>query len=110
MHGTGDDRPGSNGTVEMTPAEQLAARESRTQVGRSLRGHVKVWDCRLREIRTALGLTQTQVAVSCGSTSWAVSRIEDGCDPSLKVALALAAFFGRPVAELWRPLEIEKDS
>jgi putative molybdopterin biosynthesis protein len=58
----------------------------------------------LRLARQARGLSQQQLAGVAGVTRQAVSAVESGhCDPSLRVALALARALGMTVEELFGP-------
>jgi putative molybdopterin biosynthesis protein len=59
---------------------------------------------RLRLARQARGLSQQQLAGMAGVTRQAVSAVESGnCDPSLRVALALARALGMTVEEVFGP-------
>jgi molybdate-binding protein/DNA-binding XRE family transcriptional regulator len=59
---------------------------------------------RLRLARQARGLSQQQLAGMAGVSRQAVSAVESGnCDPSLRVALALAQALGLTVEEVFGP-------
>jgi putative molybdopterin biosynthesis protein len=59
---------------------------------------------RLRLARQARGLSQRQLAGMAGVSRQAVSAVESGnCDPSLRVALALAQALGMTVEEVFGP-------
>jgi putative molybdopterin biosynthesis protein len=59
---------------------------------------------RLRLARQARGLSQQQLAGMAGVSRQAVSAVESGnCDPSLRVALALAQALGMTVEEVFGP-------
>jgi putative molybdopterin biosynthesis protein len=59
---------------------------------------------RLRLARQARGLSQQQLAGMAGVSRQAVSAVESGnCDPSLRVALALARALGMTVEEVFGP-------
>jgi len=59
---------------------------------------------RLRAARQARGLSQQQLASMAGVSRQAVSAVESGnCDPSLRVALALAQSLGMTVEEVFGP-------
>ena len=56
----------------------------------------------VRELRTARGLRQEDLAKALGVSRQTVNAIETGRYlPSLPLAFALARFFGRPVEELF---------
>ena len=57
--------------------------------------------CDLKAKREELGLTQAHVAQAIGTNSSAIGNIEKGLPPKLDTAIALAAFFGCSVADLW---------
>ena len=59
---------------------------------------------RLRLARQARGLSQQQLAGMAGVSRQAVSAVESGsCDPSLRVAMALAQALGMTVEEVFGP-------
>ncbi len=60
--------------------------------------------CRILELRNALGLTQRDVAEGCGVEGPTIHEAEHGRELTLAVALRIAAFFGKPVEEIWEPL------
>ena len=57
---------------------------------------------RLKEIRTAAGLTQTQLAVKVGSTQAYISGLESGKkrEPSLALAIRIADALGVALGKL----------
>lgn len=58
---------------------------------------------RVRELRTAAGLTQEELAGKAGVTRVTINCLENGVyAPSLELALRLARFFKKPVEELFR--------
>lgn len=59
------------------------------------------FDCRVREARMTLGLSQIDVAAALGLHQPTYWRIESGCGIGLERALRVAEFFGKPVEELW---------
>jgi len=62
----------------------------------------QVWRTTLRELRDETGLTQADVAGTLGISPTYFTYIESGrCDPGLWTAYRLAAFYGKPVGELW---------
>jgi putative transcriptional regulator len=57
---------------------------------------------RVREQRTALGLSQGELAEEMDVSRQTINAIEgDKYDPSLPLAFKLAAFFGMPAEELF---------
>jgi putative transcriptional regulator len=57
---------------------------------------------RLRELRQAQGLTQEQLGQALGVTRHTILALEVGrYVPSIELALRLAAFFGRPLEEIF---------
>jgi putative transcriptional regulator len=57
----------------------------------------------LRELRTARGLSQAELAEALDVTRQTIISIEKGrYVPSLGLALALGRYFGRPVEEIFR--------
>jgi putative transcriptional regulator len=59
-------------------------------------------DNRLRELRTALGLTQGQLAERLGVSRQTINVIENGrYDPSLPLALKIGTLFRTPVEQIF---------
>jgi DNA-binding XRE family transcriptional regulator len=90
----------------MTPAEKLASKRR----PRKSRGNVnpvrkRVWNCSLRAVRQSLSLAIHEVAKATGMSVAGLSEIERGTDPMLSSATKLAAFYGKTVDELWRPMK-----
>lgn len=87
----------------MTPAEKLAKSKLRQPAAaKRLR---RVWKCNLREIRTALGLTQREVAFAVGLSCAGYHQIETtGNDVCLSTCVKLSEFFGKPILEIWEKL------
>ena len=88
----------------MTPAEKCAENKPRrkvrsTKVVRSCRMYP--WNCTLSEERQRLRLALSDVAKAVGMSITGVFQIEKGCEPSLKSAVKIAAFFGKSVDEMW---------
>jgi putative transcriptional regulator len=56
----------------------------------------------VRDLRTARGLSQQELAEAMGVSRQTINSIEtERYTPSLPLALALARFFGRPVEEVF---------
>jgi DNA-binding XRE family transcriptional regulator len=84
----------------MTPAEKLAKRKA--AMPSKPNAVRRVWDCRLRELRTALNLTQRDVAEAVGLSAAGYHQIETcGNDVCLSTCVKLSAFFGKPITEIW---------
>lgn len=95
----------------MTPAEKLAATKTkRTRKHPPGPPRVIVLDCRLKELRKSLRLTQAEVAVACGTVAAWLSAIERGASLQLRLAFRLAAFFGKTVEEIWTPLKNHEEA
>ncbi|WP_029088003.1 helix-turn-helix transcriptional regulator [Brevibacterium album] len=59
-------------------------------------------DSRIRELRTEMGLSQQGLAESVGVSRQTINSLEKGrYDPSLKLAVHLARFFGSTVEEVF---------
>lgn len=87
----------------MTPAEKMAKaklkQERQPHKPPKLR---RVWKCNLREIRTALNLTQREVADAVGLSCAGYHQIETcGNDVCLSTCVKLSEFFGRGILEIW---------
>lgn len=84
----------------MSPAEKLAkAKAANPQQPAARR---RVWKCNLREFRTALNLTQRDVAAAVGLSCAGYHQIENnGSDVCLSTCVKLAEFFGKPILEIW---------
>lgn len=86
--------------VQMTPAEKLST--SKRQRGSKSQQRVRVWKCNLRELRTALNLTQRDVALAVGLSCAGYHHIETtGSDVCLTTCVKLSEFFGKPILEIW---------
>lgn len=58
---------------------------------------------RVRELRTAAGLTQEELAGKAGVTRVTINCLENGVYlPSIELALRLARFFKKPVEDIFR--------
>ena len=56
----------------------------------------------VRQLREARGLTQKDLSLQVGVSRQAINAIETGkYDPSIRLAFALARFFGKTVEELF---------
>jgi molybdate-binding protein/DNA-binding XRE family transcriptional regulator len=78
--------------------------EAGGETGRATTEVTQAHGARLRLARQARGLSQQQLAGVAGVTRQAVSAVESGhSDPSLRVALALAAALGMTVEALFGP-------
>lgn len=89
----------------MTPAEKLAKaknRKKKTPWGeRTKEKRPTLFATGAKELRTELGLTQTEVAEAIGTTTSSIISAEMGFDMYLSTALKLAAFYGRTVEQIW---------
>jgi len=90
-----------------TPAELLSAEKHPGGIEKVSRTHKhprlrRVWECRLRTIRTGLGLTQREVAAAVGLSAAGYNAIEThGTDPMLSTAVTICEFFGVKQEEAW---------
>jgi transcriptional regulator with XRE-family HTH domain len=63
--------------------------------------YAQIFGARLRELRTAAGLTQRELAKLSGTSSAAISNFEAGNNaPTLRTLVRLADALGRDVTEL----------
>lgn len=90
-----------------TPAEAAAAKKVKNPVtwgsrraARRKTIHPRNVLCAIRE---GLGLTQRDVSSGSGVNNATVADAEAGFEVSLTTAIKLAAFFGKPIEELWKP-------
>jgi DNA-binding XRE family transcriptional regulator len=82
----------------MTPAEKLAQERGRKPVSN---GKYPLPN-KLRDIRSAIGLTIDDVAIAVGGiTAPALSNYEAGMGIPLIKAMRLASFFGKKIEEIW---------
>lgn len=84
----------------MTPAERLAKAKSKSPV--SNRRRIVFPITPLRRLRQSLNLTQRDVGTAIGVNCATIHDAEHGCEIALTTALALAAFFGKTVEEIWK--------
>ena len=63
---------------------------------------MEVIDCKLREERSKLGITQKQLADSIGISERSIINIESGRAPSLPTAIRLAAYFHLSIEQLFQ--------
>ena len=63
---------------------------------------MEVIDCRLKEERSKLGITQKQLADGIGISERSIINIESGRAPSLPTAIRLAAYFQLSVEQLFQ--------
>ena len=68
---------------------------------------MEVIDCKLREERSKLGITQKQLADSIGISERSIINIESGHAPSLPTAMRLATYFQLSVEQLF---QLSKDN
>lgn len=90
----------------MTPAELLASRrkpKENKNPNSTPRLRQKIWDCKLREMRLALGLTIYEVGTAIGMSGSGYYEVEHGCETSLSSAMKLSAFFGKSIEDIWSP-------
>jgi DNA-binding XRE family transcriptional regulator len=86
---------------EASPAEKLAS-QKRTTPGKRPPARRRIWDCKLRELRVALDLTQRDVAAAVGLSAAGYHQIEvQGNDVCLSTCVRLAKFFGKPIEQIW---------
>lgn len=85
----------------MTPAEKL----SQSKPSKTLKptNHPRVWRCAVRSERERLRLSLDEVAEAVGMSKCGLWQVERGSDPMLTTAWKLAAFFGMPIDDLWKP-------
>lgn len=84
----------------MTPAEKLAKQKQKNEKPAQIVR--RVWKCNLRELRTALNLTQRDVAAAVGLSCAGYHQIETcGNDVCLSTCVKLSDFFGKPITEIW---------
>jgi len=89
----------------MTPAEKLAKEKSWKRSPRNkadFPGKVQWPDNGLREIRESLRLSLREVAKAVGLSINSYWCIEKGRDLVMTNAVKIAAFYGKPVTEIWR--------
>lgn len=85
----------------MTPAEKLA-KQKKQSAHKQSPARRRVWECRLREMRIALNLTQRDVAAAVGLSAAGYNQIEVcGNDVCLSTCVRLAEFFGKPIQDIW---------
>ena len=63
---------------------------------------MEVIDCRLKEERSKLWITQKQLADGIGISERSIINIESGRAPSLHTAIRLAAYFQLSVEQLFQ--------
>jgi DNA-binding XRE family transcriptional regulator len=88
---------------ERKTAAQIKAEKEANPKGKRavpLRPHYVVPN-KLKELRTAAGLSLGDVEAGSGVGSQTVASAEDGGDISLSRAMCLAAFWEQPIAEIW---------
>lgn len=92
----------------MTPAEQLSqikAEKKRQRPRRSqspLSGNRKCpLICHVAALRETLNISYRETADAVGISHATLYQIERGGSPTLITALKLAAFFGRPIEQIW---------
>ena len=84
----------------MTPAEKLAEEKGR-KPPTPKRYSVTPLVCNLRTIRTALGLTRTNVAEALKMQSSSYGYLERGNNLFISTAKRIAIFFGKTVEEIF---------
>jgi DNA-binding XRE family transcriptional regulator len=88
----------------MTPAEAIAKRKRESKMKAAAKRTIapQVWRNNLRERRTTLGLSVSDIIEKVGISRYAYVRIENGIsDPGLSLAVKIAQFFGQPVDSMW---------
>lgn len=89
----------------MSPAEKVAAsKPPKPKSKGSPRGAIPTWVSRLRETRSALGLTMAEAAAGVELSIGGLCFLEYGADPHLTTALRIAEFYGKSIKELWPEL------
>lgn len=83
----------------MSPAEKLAKKIKSKR--RQIRARIGIIDCKVRDLRHSLGLSTQAAAQGCGMSIANFNRVERGGDVQMTSAKKLAAFFGKPIEELW---------
>lgn len=84
----------------MTPAEKLAVEKK--EFPHKPRAIRRAWNCNLYDLRTALNLTQCDVADAVGLSQAGYNKIENtGNDVCLSTAVKLSEFFGKQITEIW---------
>ena len=88
----------------MTPAERLAKTSPRKREPRNLKPYKRkvTWRCQCRAVRMELRLSFDEVVKALKLSRTAYWQIEKGGDPMLTTALRIAAFYGKPVTDLWK--------
>jgi DNA-binding XRE family transcriptional regulator len=85
----------------MTPAEKLSKERAKADQAKP-KAVRRVWKCNLRELRTALNLTQRDVADAVGMSAGGYHQLETcGNDVCLSTCVKLSEFFGKPIREIW---------
>lgn len=84
----------------MTPAEQAAKKKGKKPF-RTAKGVDAKLNCRLREFRDALGLSQREVATGADISYAVICRAEHGMEVWVGTALRIAKFFGKSIEEIW---------
>jgi DNA-binding XRE family transcriptional regulator len=82
----------------MTPAEKLARTKPKPK---STDRRMAKWRCTVADYRTRLRLTHRDVCSAIGVSTGFLVGIERGEDVRLTNAVALAAFFGATIQDLW---------
>lgn len=62
---------------------------------------------RLRELRQAAGLTQTDAARGMGVSQPALCNLENGREPTAEQAHRIARFYGVSLEDFWTPPDVE---
>ncbi len=65
----------------------------------------RILDCRIGQVREAIGLTRCQMARDLGMMESLLWGIEQGHGLTVTTALKIAAYLRKPVGELWLALE-----
>ena len=74
------------------------------------RNTIETFPARLRELREAKGWTRDHLAVSAGTSSHSVSKLEQGVRaPSLELAWRLAQALGCTLDDLVKPATVSAD-
>jgi DNA-binding XRE family transcriptional regulator len=89
----------------MSAAEVLSRKKATNPRPKPVYSRSPKLNCKVKELRKSLGLTQQDVALAVGVTRPTVWAAERGWEITLTTALAVARFFGRPVEEIWSPLD-----
>lgn len=68
----------------------------------------KIFNTKIKILRTERGITQEDLAIDLGVNRSIISEIERGTfNPSLKLAFSIANYFNKTVDEIFEMLEVD---